>query len=430
MSQRSHKLSIVFLSAIILAGAFASGFFVGKGAESKVIVSGVTGLDGKPADVNFEPFWNAWSVVSQKYVSKNGNTASSTTVTVSSQQKVWGAIEGFVKSLGDPYTVFFTPSEAKIFQSSIQGDFEGVGMEVSMKNGVLTVIAPLKGSPAEKAGIKSGDQIYKINGEASTDLTVDEAVQKIRGPKGTNVVVNVLRDGASTPIDITITRDVIKLPTLDTQENSSKVTADGKVVPAEAGDIKDGVFVVHLYSFTATAGDEFATAMNRMSKSGAKKLVIDLRGNPGGYLDAAVDIASWFIPKGLPVVSEKNGSGLDLEYASKGYELPTNVKSAKVVLLVDKGTASASEILAGALSEYGKATIVGEKTFGKGSVQEVVDFNDGSALKVTIARWYTPKGRSISLSGLEPDVKISLTAENTKNGADPQMAKAIEVLNK
>ncbi len=428
---RREKYTGVVIAALVLVGTFASGIYVGQAQVSpEDQVAGIVNKsEGKPDDINFNQFWEAWHLLDDRYVAKNGN--SSTTKAVTSQDRVYGAIAGLAKSLGDPYTTFFPPEELKLFESSIRGDFEGVGMEISKKDDLLTVVAPLKDSPAEKAGVKAGDKILKINDESATELSVEAAVQKIRGPKGTDVKLSLYRDGAKEPIDISITRAVINIPTIAIEQKSSKVSAGGKVEESKAQDLHDGVFVVKLYSFGAQSSNQFAEAINRLSKSGAQKMVIDLRGNPGGYLDAAVDMASWFIPKGKPIVIERGGrSDQDVVYESKGFDLPENVKNVKIALLVDRGSASASEILAGALEEYGRATLVGEKTFGKGSVQELVSLKDGGALKITIARWYTPKGKSISLAGLEPNVKVEVKPDAVKDGVDPVLAKAIEVLNK
>ncbi|MES2952940.1 MAG: S41 family peptidase [Patescibacteria group bacterium] len=428
---RREKYTGIVIGALLLVGTFASGVYIGQAQVSpEDQVAGVIGKnEGKPDEVDFAQFWEAWRILDDRYVTKNGN--SSTTKAVTANDRVYGAISGLAKSLGDPYTTFFPPEDLKLFESSIRGDFEGVGMEISKKDEILTVVAPLKDSPAEKAGIKSGDKILKINDEVATDLSVEAAVQKIRGQKGTAVKLSIYREGASEPIEVSITRAVIVIPTIAIEQKASKVSAGGKVEDSKGTDLRDGVFVVKLYSFGAQSSNQFAEAINRLSKSDAQKMVIDLRGNPGGYLDAAVDMASWFIPKGKPVVIERGGrSDQDVIYESKGYELPENVKNVKVAILVDRGSASASEILAGALEEYGRAVLVGEKTFGKGSVQELVNLRDGGALKITIARWYTPKGKSISLSGLEPNVKVEVKPDMVKEGVDPVLAKAIEVLNK
>ena len=353
--------------------------------------------------IDMAPFWKVWSVLDDKYVSTS-KEASTTT----KQDRVWGAIQGLTNSLGDPYTVFLPPSEAKDFEDSINGNFEGVGMEIGIKDGVLSVVSPLKGSPAEKAGIKAGDKIITIDGKPAVDLSTEKAVKLIRGPKGTVVKISILRNGGGKPLIFEITRAIIDIPTTDTE-------------------IKDDVFVISLYNFYAPAKAQFNQALKEFIDSKKHKLILDLRGNPGGYLDSAVDMASWFLPLGKPIVREDFGNNqAENVYRSKGYDIFTD--KLKMVILVDNGSASASEILAGALQEYEIAKLVGTKTYGKGSVQQVIDITKDTSLKVTIARWLTPKGRSISEGGLTPDFEVKINDADVKAEKDPQMEKAIEIL--
>lgn len=388
------------LTAIIIA-VFVGGIYLGYNnrPEAQKILN-ILHKD-PPAtfsDVDFESFWETWNLIESKYVSNNG---------LDRQKMFWGALAGLVDSLDDPYSVFFPPKEAEIFESSVRGDFEGVGMEIGMREGVLTVIAPLKGTPAERAGIRTGDQILKIDETITSDITIDEAVTFIRGERGTIVKFTIFREGEEEPLEIEVERDVIEIPVIETEQKS------------------DGVFVISLYSFSAHSTEAFREALREMIKSGGTKMIIDLRGNTGGYLEAAVDISSWFLPAGEIVAREEFGSGEEHLYRSRGYDIFENLP---VVILVNQGSASASEIMAGALSEHGIATLVGEKTYGKGSVQELIDIEGGSSLKLTIARWLTPNGKSISKEGLEPDVKVEFTKEDFEAGRDPQMEKAIELL--
>lgn len=326
----------------------------------------------------------------------------------------YGMIKGYVEALKDPYTVFMAPVAAKTFTENVKGSFGGVGMNVGMKEGNIVVIAPLKDSPAMKAGILAGDIIAKVNGTSTLGMSSDEAVNMIRGEIDTPVTITVLHPGAKETKDITIVRKEIKIPTIDTET-------------------KDGVFVIHLYNFSAESPTLFQEALNKFIQSKLKYLVIDVRGNPGGYLDASVSMASFFLPEGAVVVAEKQGQReLEINHRSAGYTgLPKDIK---VVVLVDGGSASASEILAGALKDHGVAKVVGVKSFGKGSVQEMVNFEDGSALKVTIAKWYTPAGVSISLHGITPDVEVQVGTTTVKdkkgNAIDMQLKKAIEVVKK
>ena len=399
------KAQTIALAILLLGASFALGIFVGTRAPSASLPQNVLNTDvGMSTLVDFSPFWKVWSVLNEKYVA-----VSTSTDMVTDQDKVWGAIVGLTESFGDPYTVFFPPVEAEIFQSEINGNFTGVGMEIGIRDGILTVVAPLKESPAARAGILPQDKILAIDGKSTAKVSVEEAVSKIRGPEGSKVVLTMYREGKKEPFDITIVRAVIDLPTLETEMRS------------------DGIFVIRLFSFSAPSPNLFRNALREFISSGSTRLILDLRDNPGGYLEAAVDMASWFLPTGKVIAVEDFGGNKEPEeYRSKGYDIFN--KNLKLVILVNKGSASASEILAGALKEHGLATLVGEQTFGKGSVQELVSIADGTSLKVTIARWLTPNGISISLNGLTPDVVVAITAEDIQKRRDSQMVKAVEIL--
>ncbi len=392
MDNKYYKhLSSVIVAIIVLGLTFMAGAYAGS--KNEIRTANVNSID-------LSSFWKEWSLLKEKYVSSKPIP--------NDQEKIYGAMQGLASSLGDPYTVFFPPKESKIFEGDIAGNFEGVGMEVALKDGVLTVVAPLKGSPAKKAGIKSGDKILKINATSTADISVDKAVNIIRGKKGTEIVLNVFREGIKAPFDVKIIRDVIDLPTIDAELR------------------KDGIFVIKLYSFSANAPDLFRNALRKLYESGSKKLVLDLRGNPGGYLDAAVDMASWFLPSGKVVVTEDFGkNGENKVYRSKGYNVFPNIH---FIILADGGSASASEILAGALQEHGIAKLVGTKTFGKGSVQELVPITSDTSLKITVARWLTPNGNSISEGGLKPDYEVKISQTDIDKKVDPQMDKAVELL--
>lgn len=390
---------------IISVALFATLLFV-TGILVGAALSGTTyGADGK---IDSSLLREVKGTLDDKFVFWK---ASSTLPT--SKDLEYGIIKGYVETYKDPYTVFFPPKEAKSFTENVQGSFGGVGMNVGMKDGNITVIAPLKDSPAMKAGIKAGDIITAVDGISMLGKASDEAVNLIRGPIDTPVKIQVLHNGARTPTDITIVRKEIKIPTLDSEK-------------------KNGAFIIHLYNFSLDSPDLFQKAINEFIASGLNYLVIDLRGNPGGYLEAAVNIASYFLPEGKVVVSERQGQAETvLNHRSTGIAgVPA---STKITVLIDGGSASASEIVAGALKDHGVAKIVGEKSFGKGSVQQLVNFGDGSSLKVTIAKWYTPSGVNISESGIKPDIE-SLVATSTpalkgKDGKviDTQLMRAIEV---
>jgi carboxyl-terminal processing protease len=387
-----------FFGGVVIAAilSFGVGFYIGNDGISFRSTQASEQLD-------MSAFWKTWNILNEKFVS------ASSTASISDQDKLYGAISGLVASMDDPYTVFFSPEEKAKFDESIEGVFEGVGMEVGIQDDLLTVVSPLKGSPAEKAGIEKGDVIMSIDGIESFDMKVEKAVSLIRGPKGTTVTLSLLRKDAQKPIEVKVIRDTIVVPTLETE-------------------IIGDVFIIKLYNFGANARAEFKGAMEQFVKSNKNKLILDVRGNPGGYLDASVDIASWFLPAGKIVVTEDFGSGKEPKvFRSKGYTVLK--KMPQMIVLIDEGSASASEILAGALAENGAAKIVGTKSFGKGSVQELIDITDDTAVKVTIARWLTPNGTSISNGGLTPDVEVELdTNLFKKHKKDTQLQKALELL--
>lgn len=397
-------VSVIFLSFVL----FYSGFISGKSSvvEAVKLQNVSVTVNGENAEVtDFSIFWKAWNLIDEKFVQTHGTSTKAT-----NQDRVYGAIQGMVDSLDDPYTSFFPPKEAAAFETEIEGNFEGVGMEMGLKNDVLTVVAPLKGSPAEKAGMLSGDKVIEINGKSTAGFSVEQAVSLIRGKRGTSVTLSVLRASSEKPVSITIVRDVINLPTLDTSFDS-----------------QNKIFTIKLFTFSAQSSSLFRNALRDFVNSNSNKLILDLRGNPGGFLEAAVDMASWFLPAGKIVVQEDYGNGKETVIErSKGYNIFSD--SLRMVVLIDGGSASASEILAGALNEYGKAKIVGTKSFGKGSVQEYIKIDDKSALKVTVAKWLTPNGKSISDGGLTPDFVVEMTEKDVLEHKDPQMQKAIELL--
>ncbi|MFM2330742.1 MAG: carboxy-terminal-processing protease, carboxyl-terminal processing protease [Candidatus Parcubacteria bacterium] len=393
--------------AVVAAVSFVAGVLVAGGPASPSVAAHLPligdGLDATPnAQADFTDFWKAWNALDAHYVITH---ASSTLPSV--KERVQGAISGLVASYGDPFTVYFPPTEAKKFAESIAGSFGGVGMEIDVKNGVLTVIAPLKGTPAEAAGIKAGDQVATINGKSTDGLSVDAAVSEIRGPIGTTVKLTIVRGGK--PIDVSVVRATINVPETD----------DGL-------DAKSGVYHIALYEFTASSADLFNAALERFKASGSRKLVIDLRGNPGGYLDSAVDIASHFLSGGTTIVTEDfDGKEQNQVHTSLGYfDVPAGTK---IAVLVDAGSASASEILAGALQDNKAATIIGTRSYGKGSVQTLIDLDKGS-LKVTVARWITPAGHWIMGNGITPDITVPYTPADQAAKTDPQMARAVDFL--
>lgn len=407
-TNRTHVMRMARMAAafaVVLVIGFAGGMQVGAGSNSALANVPFIGdaLDATPdPDANFNDFWKAYNILNERFVQTRASSTIPTT-----KEKLYGAIAGMTASFGDPYTVYMPPEQAKTFQESISGEFGGVGMEVGVRDGLLTVIAPLKGTPAYRAGILAGDGIITIDGKSTEGMSTDAAVKLIRGKKGTSVTFKMLREGDI--LDITVVRDTIAAPTID-----------------QKYDAENGIYSIAIYEFTATSAGLFDKALAEFRKSGARKLIIDVRGDPGGYLDAAVSMASHFLPQGTTIVTEDyKGKRENVVHRSRGTGgVPQNLE---VVVLMDKGSASASEILAGALKDNNVATLIGTRSFGKGSVQELVELGDG-ALKVTIARWLTPSGNSISDGGLKPDVEVERTAADFKEGKDPQKDRAIEFL--
>jgi carboxyl-terminal processing protease len=392
----NRSVQAVFTS-LLVAIVFFIGFCVGHFKADKVAA-----MNEDINNTDMIEFWQVWKVLDEKFA-----PASTTLPRKTTKERIWGATAGMTASLGDPYTVFFPPVESKIFGEQISGSFEGVGMELDTKDGILTVVTPIKGSPAERAGVKPGDKVIKVEDKVVANWAVGDVVKIIRGKRGTEVAITFAREGVNSPIVKTLIREAINIPVVNT-----KILADG-------------TFVISLYTFTATSPNAFRGALREFVESGSDKLVLDLRNNPGGYLEAALDIASWFLPTGELVTTEKFGAKQDdLLYKSKGYNIFTD--KLKFAILVNRGSASASEILAGALQQHHKAVVIGENSFGKGSVQELIDLAEGTSLKVTVAHWYTPNGTNISNGGLAPDIRVELTDENTKNGNDLVVERAVE----
>ncbi len=400
------KYKVVLIFTLLFITAFFAGIYFGKNQTKDTnteILNTVSSSINASTTIDIDPLWSVWKILNDKFVYTKKDA-----IKINDRDKLWGVIQGLTASYGDPYTVFMPPEESKAFDSDISGNFEGVGMELAMKDKKLTVISPLKGTPSYNAGVKKGDIILTIDGESADGISVDKAVKLIRGKAGTVVTIKFAREGKTEPIEIKITRGIIDVPTVDTE-------------------IKDDIFVIRLYNFYATSPDKFKNVLRDFIESKKSKLILDLRGNPGGYLDAAISMASWYLPLGKTIVIENYGDEKEEKiHRSKGYDIFND--NLKMIILVDEGSASASEILAGALQEYKIAKLVGTKTFGKGSVQELIKVTPDTSLKVTVAKWLTPKGVSISEGGLTPDYEVKFTEKDFKDGKDPQMEKAIELL--
>jgi len=384
---------IAVVALIVLA--FWGGYSYGKSQiPSQFLIEGLSNQSlGQPGDVDFSLFWDAWRALERKFVDAGS---------LDKQEMVFGAIEGMVNALGDPYTTYFPPEEEKLFREDISGSFGGIGAEIGLRDDVLTIIAPLEGSPAKAAGLVAGDKILAIDGGTTQGMDVNEAVQLIRGDKGTQVTLTILREGE--PRDFVVTRDIIEVPVIAWKEI-------------------DGVAHVELYSFSARSPEEFERVMKEISEKKIDRVILDLRNNPGGFLEAAQRIAGWFMNPGEVVAIERFGDSREDElYRAVG---DGSFKDAKIVVLINGGSASASEIVAGALRDTNRTLLVGEKSFGKGSVQELETLKKG-ALKITIARWLTPNEVSISEQGLEPDIVVDVDETELDPEKDLQLERALQ----
>ncbi|MDQ5931691.1 MAG: hypothetical protein QG607_392 [Patescibacteria group bacterium] len=387
-TQRSRAVLRRYLLSICLVVVFGFGVFVGrstmKANAATESVSNKTTSSETAQDIDFDPFWDVWEKVQTKFVRRPADQ----------QQMFYGAISGMVASLGDPYSVYFTPEIAKQFQEELDGTFSGIGAEVGMKNAHVIVIAPLPESPAEAAGLRAGDYVAEINGKTTDGLTVEEAVKQIRGPQGTVVDLTIVREGAKQPIKISITRKTIELKSVTHQ-----------MLPGD-------MLMISISSFNDQTLPQFDQAIAVAKEKNVKGIVVDLRNNPGGFFDGAIEVASeWLEPRQVVVAERGKGNGPRKEFFSTGEHRLLGIPT---VVLINGGSASASEIVAGALQDQNKAKIIGEKSFGKGSVQEYEELPDGSALKLTIALWYTPNDRSINESGIQPDIVV----EPKKQGSE------------
>jgi carboxyl-terminal processing protease len=363
--------------------------------ESTVIIN----KEGRMDSLDFSIFWKAWDILKEKYVDSSKLDA---------QKLFYGAIKGMLAATGDPYTNFFDPEENKNFNEDITGSFEGIGAEIGMKGGVLTIIAPLEGTPAEKSGLRAGDKIIKIGDKNTSDMTIDGAVDLLHGKKGTEVKMTIFREGEQDTREISITRDVINVKSVKFEEKEGNIA------------------YVKISRFGETTFREFGAALKEIKANNAKGIIIDLRNDPGGYLETAVGIGSKMLPKGDIVVMEEDKDGQRNKLLAKGGDEFSGIKT---VVLINEGSASASEILAGALRENrDNVTLVGKKSFGKGSVQELINLSQGTSMKVTVAHWLTPKGNQINEKGIEPDVKVDLTTDDYDNNKDPQLDKALEIV--
>ncbi len=395
------RIRLVQITAVLfLIGVSGSvGYALGIKNPETIIIKGVSGIEGGPvSSSDFGIFWDAWREIQSSYLLAGK---------VKTQTLVYGSAKGLVESLDDPYSAFLDPKDSKRFSEDLNGNFGGIGAEISIKNDQLIVVAPLKNSPAESAGLLPNDKILEINASSTIGISVNEAVNRIRGIKGTTVTLTIGRNGDEKPRKVPIVRDTISVPVLEWK--------------MEEGSIARITFS----TFSEDAASRMRRAITEAKAVGVRGIIIDMRNNPGGYLDAAVEIASYFVPAGTLIVLEEFRDGRKDEFKSRDTPLAQNIP---IVVLLNGGSASASEILAGALRDVRGVKIVGEKSFGKGTVQQLTRLKDGSELKLTIAHWVTPKGLHIDKNGVVPDIEVKLTEKDREAKLDPQWAKAVEVL--
>lgn len=389
--QKYTKTYVLFVAFIVV---FSLGVLLGQ--YEKKEPAPVVSHNG--SEMDFRTFWQAWDFVEKSFVEQP----------VAKEDLYHGAIAGSVASLGDPYSVFLDPETSERFQRELAGSFEGIGAEIGIKNETLTIIAPLEGTPAQQAGLLAGDMVLAVDGLDTASMNLDYAVSLIRGEKGTDVVLTVLSKGEDEVHEVTITRDTIVVESVRFE-----------VLPG-------GIAHLKLMNFNQRSDSEFQDAIRNILDQDTRGLVLDLRNNPGGYLEDAIYVASFWVKNGKMVVSERFSDGQLREYRARGRALLGQVPT---VVLINEGSASGAEIVAAALQDHDLATVVGETSFGKGSVQEVKEFEDGSSLKLTVAKWLTPSGAEINGEGVAPDEEVELTREDYDNDRDPQLDRALEILN-
>jgi carboxyl-terminal processing protease len=415
MNRKARVILGSLIGLLLAVGLFAGGVAVGTlSPQFQLLGSKLAGpiLQAFPAPSDaapdssaastttrelFGPFWQAWDLIHDRYVDQP----------VDDTALLRGSIRGMLDALGDEHTAYMDPEQYRQANIGLTGEYEGIGAWVDKDGKYLTIVAPIPGSPAERAGVKAGDVVIGVDGEDMTGIDPSLVIQRILGPKGTTVLLTVTREGTPEPIDLSVVRDSINIPSVE-------------------GKMLDGGFgYVQLLSFGEETTRELRSALKELLAQEPRGLILDLRGNGGGYLTTAVEVTSEFLAQGV-VLTERFGDGRVETYQARAGGLATEIP---MVILVDAGSASASEIVAGALQDLGRAILVGETTYGKGSVQDWVTLNgDGGAVRVTIARWYTPNERQINEAGLEPDVEVQISEEDILAGRDPQLDRAVEAL--
>ncbi len=398
----TRGISSLLLAIFIFIGGYMLGSTfpetdraVGAIGPSQSVVN--RGSEGR---VDFDLFWSAWDLLRARYVDQGD---------LDSQVLVYGAIKGMFAATDDPYTTFFDPEVNKAFNEELEGSFEGIGAEIGIRDNLLTIVSPLDDSPAERAGLRPGDKIINIDGTISADLTIEESVKLIRGDKGTEVILTIFREGEEETRDVSVIRDRIEIKS---------------VVASE----EEGVAVIRVSQFGKDTKNKLSEALRAQERSGQKKMIIDLRNNPGGILEVAIDTVGFFTEKGSVAVIEQSSAGALREKETK--RSPIVSDDVEIVILINEGSASASEIFAAALKHHlpERVTLVGAKSFGKGSVQELIPMNGGTAAKITIAKWLTPGKNQIDGEGIVPDQEVEYTNEDFEADRDPQKQRALEML--
>jgi len=390
-----QTLSKVIVTTLVALVIFAAG--AGTGYVFRDVI-----LNDQPSEVetdDFSIYWEAWHYVEEQFYGDIPQSPVST----------YGAIKGALATLGDPYTLFIEPEPAEREKAQLEGQFGGIGAYVQQDEEGRIVLDPMRDQPAEQAGLQTGDILIAVDGVPLTpEMTLDEVVDIIRGEVGTEVVLTIEREGEEEPLDLTVVRAIIETPSAHWRMLEEAPT----------------IGYIQLTAFTERSNKELGQAFDELSAQGAESYILDLRNNGGGLLDAAVDVASQFLREGVVLREDRKNLGermYDVVGGGKALDQP-------LVVLVNGGTASASEIVAGALQDYGRATLVGEKTFGKGSVQLIYELSDDSRLHVTVAKWFTPNNNAIDGTGLQPDIEVLFSEDDHASGRDPQLERAIEVL--
>jgi len=391
------RIGILVFVLIIFFGGYLFGQQNAKNYFKPLAYNSVESKEIAEEDrVDFNLYFEVWNSIKENYVEK---------IKISDKDLFYGSLKGIAEATGDPYTSFLDPEESREFNEDLSGKFEGVGMEVGIRNEIVTVISPLDGTPAQKAGVMAGDKIYAVDNQSTIGLSLDDVVSKIRGPKGTEVTLTIIR-GEEKPFDLKITRGLIVVESVKTELRD------------------DNIYVIRISNFNEDTEFLFYNAVNEILEKNPEGIILDLRNNPGGYLDTAINLASKWIEDGIIVAEQLNDNKRE-EYMARGI---AQLKDYQTVVLVNGGSASASEILAGALRDYKKAEIVGTTTYGKGSVQALKELSDGSNLKITVAKWLTPAGDYIDEKGIDPNIEVELTMDDVNNDRDPQLDKAIELI--